>query len=111
MKIILVLGVLAIVGIAYAVWVRPYLKSLPQFAEVWQQEATTWAAIKAWLDGRKTILTAIWGEVIGFGPDVLQIVAGVDLKTAFGLPDNWALLIGGLAVPILMAIFRARARV
>lgn len=109
MKILFALAIVAALGAVYFIWLRPYLKSLPQFAEVWASEETTWTAIKVYFDGRKTLLTGMWGELIATGPDLLQIVSGVDLKTAFNLPDNWAMLIGGILVPTLMLIFRTRA--
>lgn len=108
MKLTLVLIALAACAVAYGVWVRPYLKSLPSMSAVWEQEATTWGAIKAWLDGRKTILIGMWGEAIAFAPDLLQIISGADLKTALSLPDNWAALVN-IAVPVLMMIFRTKA--
>lgn len=111
MKFALVLAGIAAFGFVYLYWVRPYLKSLPPFAEAWQSEETAWAAIKVWLEGRKTLLAGIWGETIGLFPDLLQILSGVDLKTALSLPDNWALLISGIAVPVLMMIFRTKAKV
>jgi hypothetical protein len=110
MKALAIITILAALGFAYLYWVRPYLKSLPQFAEAWQNEATTGAAIKAWLDGRKTILAGMWGEIAAWLPDLLQIISGVDLKTALSLPDNWALIIGGLAVPVLMMVFRSKSK-
>jgi hypothetical protein len=111
MKLVIALAAAAAFFTVYLFWVRPYLKSLPSLAAAWRAEETAWDAIKAWLDGRKTILAGVWGEIIGFAPDLLQIVSGVDLKTALSLPDNWALLISGMVVPTLMLIFRAKARV
>lgn len=110
MKLTLVLAVVAAMGFAYLYWLRPYLKTLPAFAEAWRSEDTAWQAVKVWLDGRKTLLVGIWGEIVGLFPDFLQIVAGVDLKTALSLPDNWALIVSGIAVPVLMAIFRTKAK-
>lgn len=110
LRFIIALAIVAALGFVYLRWVRPYLKSLPSLADAWATEKTTWAAVKVWLEGRKTILAGMWGELIGCGPDILQIFSGVDLKTAFSLPDNWALLIGGIAVPMLMVVFRAKAK-
>lgn len=109
MKLALVLAAVGAFAFAYLYWVRPYLKTLPSLAEAWAREQTAWQAIVAWLDGRKTILTGIWGEIIAMFPDALQVISGVDLKTAFSLPDSWALIIGGIIVPILMLVFRAKA--
>lgn len=109
MKLVLVLAAVAAFLAAYVIWVRPYLKSLPQFADAWSRQATAWDAIKVWLVGRKTILAGIWGTFIGMFPDLLQVVSGVDLKTALSLPDNWALIISGILVPTLMLIFRTKA--
>lgn len=109
MRIFLNLGAVAIFVAVYIIWVRPYLKSLPQFAEAWRTEDTTWAAIKAWLDGRRTVLIGIWGEVVAMGPDLLQQVSGLDLKTLLNLPDAWAAYVTAL-IPVLMLIFRAKAR-
>lgn len=110
MRMIAVLAVLAAFVFVYIHWARPYLKSLPQFSEAWKQEESTWAAIVAWLDGRKTILAGIWGEFIGLAPDLLQTLSGVDLKTALSLPDNWAIIVSGVLVPMLMIIFRTKAK-
>lgn len=107
---ILALAALAAFVFVYFKYLRPHLKTLPTFSEAFAKEETTWAAIKTYLEGRKTILTGIWGEIIAMGPDLLQIVAGVDLKTAMHLPDAWAAIIGGLIVPILMLVFRAKAK-
>lgn len=108
MTFVLTLLVIAAFAGVYLYWVRPYLKTLPSFANAWVKEATTWASVKAWLDGRKTVLTGVWGTILAMGPDALQIVSGVDLKTAFHMPDDWAIIIGGVAVPMLMLIFRTR---
>jgi hypothetical protein len=108
MKFAVTLAVIAAFTAVYFVWIRPYLKSLPSFADLWHEEDDVLTAIKVWIDGRKTILTGIWGEVIGLAPDMLQIVSGVDLKTALNLPDNWALWVSGIAVPMLMLIFRSK---
>lgn len=110
MKFAITLAVLAAFAVVYFVWVRPYLKSLSSFADLWHEEDDLFTAIKVWIDGRKTILSGIWGEIIGLGPDMLQIVSGVDLKTMLNLPDNWALWVSGIAVPMLMLIFRAKAK-
>lgn len=110
MKLAIALALFAAFLTVYFVWVRPYLKSLPALSDAWAKEATTWGAIKAWLDGRKTIIAGMWGTIIGWGPDLLQIVSGVDLKTAFSLPDNWAIIVSGLLVPVLMLIFRTKAK-
>jgi len=110
MKLILALAAAAAFLAVYIYWVRPYLKSLPSMAVAWQTEETTWAAIKVWLEGRKTILAGLWGEAIGLLPDFLQIVSGLDIKTAFSLPDNWAVMIGCFVVPTLMLIFRTKAK-
>jgi hypothetical protein len=109
MKLVLVLIAVIAFAAAYIIWVRPYLKTLPQLADAWQRQATAWGAIKVWLAGRKTILTGLWGSFIGLFPDLLQVLSGVDLKTALSLPDNWALIVSGILVPILMLIFRAKA--
>jgi hypothetical protein len=109
MKLAMSIAAFAAFLAVYIVWVRPYLKSLPQFADVWHRQQSAWMAVKVWMQGRKTIMAGIWGSIIGLAPDLLQIVSGVDLKTAIGLPDNWALLISGLLVPILMLIFRTKA--
>lgn len=95
---------------AYIYWIRPYLKTLPSLAEAWKAEETAWQAFKTYIDGRKTILAGLWGEFLAFFPDLLQIVSGVDLKQLLHLPEQWALWVGGIIVPALMAIFRARAR-
>lgn len=109
MKLALTLAVLGGFAFAYIHWIRPYLKTLPSLASAWREEDTAWQAFKAWLDGRKTILAGAWGELIGLGPDLLNIVAGVDLKTLLHLPDQWALWVSGIVVPLLMAIFRTKA--
>src|SRR5579885_1317588 len=109
MRLDLTLAALAAFCAVYLIWVRPYLKTLPSLAAAWQKEDTAWAALKAWLAGRKTVLAGIWGELVAFVPDTLQILSGVDLKTALGLPDNWALIVGGLIVPFLMLVFRTKA--
>lgn len=93
---------------AYIIWLRPYLKSLPSLAAAWRNEDSTLAAIKAWLDGRKTVLAAIWGEVVALGPDVLQSLSGVDLKTLLSLPDAWAGIVS-FVVMILVIVFRVKA--
>lgn len=108
MKLAIALALIAVFIVAYVVWVRPYLRSLPAFADAWRAEDTVWEAVKVWLDGRKTILTGVWGGLIAWAPELLQIVSGVDLK-AMGLPENWALIVGGVFVPVLMLIFRAKA--
>lgn len=110
MTFLLALAIIAALAFVYLRWVRPYLRSLPSLADAWRTEDTTWDAVKAWLEGRKTILAGMWGELIGWAPDLLQIIGGVDLKTALSLPDNWALIIGGIVVPVLMVIFRTKVR-
>jgi hypothetical protein len=110
MKLALTLAAVAAFFAVYFIWVRPYLRTLPALTDAWKQEETLLAALKLWLEGRKTILSGIWGEIVAFLPDVLQILAGVDLKTALGLPDNWALIVGGIVVPFLMLIFRTKAK-
>ena len=109
MKLAVALVIIAALLIVYFRWVRPYLKTLPGLAEAWRTEDSFFAALKTYFDGRKTLLAGIWGGVIGWAPDLLQIISGVDLKTALNLPDNWALIISGLAVPTLMMIFRTKA--
>lgn len=110
MKLMLALAAAAAFLFVYFYWLRPYLKSLPALSETFAKEDTVWQAIKVWLEGRKTILAGMWGTIIGWGPDLLQIVSGVDLKTAFSLPDNWAIIVSGLLVPVLMLIFRTKAK-
>jgi len=109
MKVALTLIAMAAFVAAYLYWVRPYLKTLPTFSEAFAKEATTWQAILTYLEGRKTILTGIWGEIIAMGPDLLNILGGVDLKTALHLPDAWAAIVGGIIIPVLMLVFRAKA--
>lgn len=94
---------------SYFAWVRPYLKSLPGLSEAFETEASTWAAFKSWLDGRKTVLIGIWGEIIALGPDALQQISGLDLKALLGLPDLWAAWVTAI-LPLLMLIFRAKAK-
>lgn len=108
MKIVLILAALAAVVAVYVLWVRPYLRSLPQLMDVWVQEDSLWAALKVWIDGRKTILIGVWGEVIAFLPDALQAASGFDLKTLLSLPESWAAWVTA-AIPVLMAIARAQA--
>lgn len=98
----------AVLLFAYLRWVRPYLKSLPSFAEHYAEEERLWDAFKEWLKGRRTILIGMWGEVIAWGPDLLQLASGWDFKALFHLPDAWAVMITAL-IPILMIIFRAKA--
>lgn len=109
MPIFLNLAAIATFVAVYIIWVRPYLKSLPQFAEAWRNEDTALAAIKTWLDGRRTILIGIWGEFVAMGPDALQALSGLDLKTLLHLPDAWAAYVTAL-IPVLMLIFRAKAK-
>lgn len=108
MKFALAVAAAAAFLAAYILWVRPYLRSLPQLSQAWAQEDTTWAAVKTWLDGRKTILVGIWGEVIAFLPDALQSASGFDLKTLLMLPDSWAAYVTAL-IPVIMVILRAQA--
>lgn len=103
------LGIIALTIAAYVYWIRPYLKTLPAFSDAWQKEASTWAAIQEWLKGRKTILIGIWGELVAFGPDALQLISGMDLKFMLGLPDLWAAWVA-LLIPLVMVIFRAKAQ-
>lgn len=108
LKVALTLVALVGFGFVYFYYARPYLKTLPTFSDAYTKEATIWAAIVTYLEGRKTIFTGIWGEIIAMGPDLLQILAGVDLKTALHLPDAWAAIVGGLIVPVLMLVFRTK---
>lgn len=110
MKFLVASIIIAGLLVVYFYWIRPHLKSLPQFADLYAKEGSVLAALGAWLHGRRTILAGIWGEVAAWLPDMLQVFANVDLKTAFGLPDNWALIIGAIIVPILMLIFRTMAK-
>jgi hypothetical protein len=100
--------VMAALAAVYIVWVRPRLKALPAFADLYAKEDTLWDAILAWLRGRRTYLIGIWGEIIALAPDLLQTLAGLDLKTLLLLPDAWAAYVTA-AVPVLMLIFRAKA--
>jgi hypothetical protein len=109
MKFIVILIIIAALAAAYFIWVRPYLKSLPSFSELWAREASLWGAFKEWLDGRRTILAGLWGSVVAWAPDALQQVSGFDLKTLLHLPEQWALWVTAF-IPVLMAIFRAKAK-
>lgn len=97
-----------LLGFAYARWVRPYLQSLLSFSEAYERQDAFWAAVKDWLNGRKVVLVGIWGQIIAFGPDALQQIAGLDLKYLLGLPDLWAAWVSAV-IPLLMLILRARA--
>lgn len=109
MRLVLTLAAIAAFIAVYIIWIRPYLKTLPSWSEAWQREATTWAAFKVWLDGRRTILIGIWGELVAFLPDMLQSASGFDLKTLLFLPDMWAAWVTAF-IPVLMLIFRAKAK-
>lgn len=108
MKIIIGLVLAAAFIGVYLYWVRPYLKTLPSLAEAWKQEDTAIEALKSWLDGRRTILIGIWGEIVAFLPDALNAAGALDLKTLLMLPDAWAAYVTAL-IPLLMLIFRAKA--
>lgn len=92
----------------YIVWARPYLLALPQFAELRQAEFGWWATVKQWLLGRRTILIGFIGEIVAFGPDLLQVISGFDLKLLFGVGDSWAARVNAV-VALLMLIFRVKA--
>lgn len=92
----------------YVYWVRPRLQELPALRDAYKRQATCWMALKVWLDGRKTILIGIWGQIIAFGPDALQQISGFDLKMLLGLPDLWAAWVAAV-IPILMLIMRAQS--
>lgn len=100
-----------IVGLvlSYFYWVRPYLKTLPQFSEAYAKQDSFWAAVGVWLEGRKTIMVGIWGEIIAIGPDALQQISGLDLKMLMHLPDLWAAWVTAV-IPILMLILRAKSK-
>ena len=110
MKLLLALAAAGTILAVYMIWVRPYLRTLPTLAQVWREEDDLFAVFGAYLEGRKTLLIGVWGEIAGMAPDLLQIVSGVDLKTALSLPDNWALMISGMLVPVLMLIFRTKVK-
>lgn len=106
--------ILAFVGLAgafaaYVYWIRPYLRSLPQFGDLLASHDDFFGAVRAWLDGRKTVLTGLWGSIVAWAPDFLQTISGFDLKTLLHLPDQWALYVTAL-LPVLMVIFRAVAK-
>lgn len=103
--------IVAAAGIAaYVIWVRPYLRGLPQFSEIYrgldEREARLWQTIKIWLDGRKTIITGLVGGFFEVGPELLAQFEASGLKDK--LPDNWGLYVA-LATIALMSIFRAHA--
>lgn len=77
-------------GCLYIFLIRPRLMLLPTFAEAFTQERTRWEAFRAWLKGRASVFTVIWGEIVAIGPDALQQLSGLDLKALFHLPDLWA---------------------
>lgn len=107
-KLIIALTGLAGVFIAYVYWVRPYLRSLPQLGDLLASHDDFFGAVRAWLDGRKTVLTGIWGSIIAFAPDLLNLLNVIDLKTIFNLPDQWAAIVAGITA-VLTTIFRTMA--
>lgn len=108
MKVIGLLALLAALGAVYFVWVRPYLKSLPSFTQLWQEEEKFWAAAKAWVLGRRTILVGIWGELLIWLPDLLQTLSVVDLATALGWDDTKKAL-AHIVLTMAMLVFRTKA--
>lgn len=109
-KVIAVLAVAAAFTYIYFKYVRPHLQDLLTFKEAFAVEGSYLDKLKIYFEGRKVLFAGMWGEIIGMGPDFLQIVSGVDLKSALSLPDNWALLISGIAVPMLMMYFRTKTK-
>ena len=114
MKLIGFLIVLAGLIAVYVIWARPYLKTLPGLADIYarldQKERGWWTAVKIWLDGRKTVWTGILGTVLAIGPDLVDGIAGLDLKTLLHLPDLWALWVTQ-ATALLTVVFRVQARI
>lgn len=109
-KFILALIVVAAFVAVYFIWVRPYLAKLPSWSDVNAKEMGLWQKIKHWLEGRKTVLVGLWGSVLGLGPDVLNIFTGVDLQKLLHLPEQWALWVSAVAVPLLMVLFRTAGK-
>lgn len=113
MKLVGFVAVFAALVAVYVLWIRPYLRTLPGLSEIYDRldakERSWWTAFKVWLDGRKTVWTGILGTLVAIGPDLIDGIAGIDLKSLLHLPDAWAVWASQVTA-LLMMVFRIKAK-
>lgn len=109
MNFVIGAAIFAAIVVAYVVWIRPYLRAQPQFADLWKREESAWAAFKIWVQGRRTVLAGVWGEFLIWLPDMLQSLNLGDLATALHWDDAKKAL-ANVFLTMLMIVFRTKAK-
>lgn len=98
---------------AYVFWVRPVLKQTPALKELYEKEASWWAAISDKLTGAKQKLTTAFLTVasmsVMFYDSIVPAMTGVDITPLTSQIPQWAYPLILIGVTWLLNYFRSLA--
>lgn len=107
---LLYISIAATVVAIYWFWIRPILKSRPAFRELYQEDESFFAAVRAKFAGIKQKLSSavvIAASAVVSGYDFLTpIVSGVDVSSIAAQVPSWAWPLILIAVTAIMKYFR-----
>jgi hypothetical protein len=102
-----------IVGAGYYFWLRPILKTRPEFSTIFAYERSKWGAISVKLAGIKQklagaiiVLAGIYVEAANY---VVPALTGVDTSVITHRLPDWTVPLIPIAATILLNYFRSLA--